>query len=200
MGESLRKENRIYTYNDYISWPDDERWEIIYGKAYRKEGEVYGMSPGARASHQRVSRRILTEFEIYLRGKTCEVFHPPFDVVLPEDEENIETATNTVQPDIMVICDGSKIFQDKCCLGAPDLIIEILSKSTASNDMKKKRLLYEKFGVKEYWIVDPVHEIVQVYKLISPRKYGFPEVYTDGDKIKVGLFPELEIDLKMIFQ
>lgn len=192
MAEALRKENRIYTYRDYASWPDDERWEII-------EGEAYNMSPGAKASHQRYLRRLLTEFEVYLRGKTCEVFASPFDVIFPEDGETVDTATNTVQPDIMVICDSKKIFEDKCCLGAPDLVIEILSPSTASKDMKKKRLLYERFGVKEYWIVDPVHKTVQVFILGEDKLYGKASIYSSEDKIKVGLFADLEINLKVIF-
>jgi Uma2 family endonuclease len=192
MAEALKKENRIYTYRDYASWPDDERWEII-------EGEAYSMSPGAKASHQRYLRRLLNKFENYLEGKTCEVFDSPFDVVLPEEGETVDTATNTVQPDIMVICDSKKIFEDKCCLGAPDLVIEILSPSTASKDMKKKRLLYERFNVKEYWIVDPVHKTVQVFTLGEDKLYGKSNIYTSEDKIKVGLFADLEIDLKVIF-
>ncbi len=192
MAEALRKEHRRYTYSDYTSWPDNERWEII-------EGEAYNMSPGAGIPHQRVSRRLLNKFENYLEGKTCEVFDAPFDVVLPEEGETFNNATNTVQPDIMVICDNNKLFEDKCCLGPPDLIIEILSLSTASRDMKYKFKLYERFGVKEYWIVDPVHKTVQVFKSGADKLYGRPATYSAEDKIKVGILEELEIELKLIF-
>jgi len=104
-----------------------------------------------------------------------------------------------VQPDIFVVCDRKKITR-KGCVGAPDLVIEILSKSTASKDTKKKRKLYERFGVKEYWIVDPLHEIIWIYRLEEGNKYGNSEVYTKEDKLKVGIFDDLVIDLNVIFK
>lgn len=192
MGLLKRKDDQLFTYRDYMTWPDYERWEIIEGKAY-------DMSPGAGIPHQRYLRRLLTEFEVYLRGKTCEVFDAPLDVLLLEEGETVDTATNIVQPDIMVICDSNKFFADKCCVGAPDLVIEILSPSTASKDMKKKRLLYERFGVKEYWIVDPVHKTVMVFTPGEDKLYGKSIIYSSEDKIKVGILEELEIDLSMVF-
>lgn len=158
MAEALKREKKIYTYSDYALWPDEERWEII-------KGEAYSMAPGASDIHQDTSGELYLEFGNYLRGKTCRVYHPPFDVILPEEGETFETASNIVQPDITVICDKNKITK-KGCLGAPDLIIEILSPSSARRDTKDKRRLYQKFGVKEYWIADPVHKKVDVYRLI----------------------------------
>jgi len=192
MAEALRKENRIYNYGDYASWTDDDRWEII-------EGEAHSMSPAPTLDHQRYLRRLLNKFENYLEGKTCEVFNSPCDLLLLEEGETVDKATNIVQPDIMVVCDSNKLFENKCCVGAPDLIIEILSPSTASKDMKKKRLLYERFGVKEYWIVDPVHKTIQVFTSGEDKLYGKSNIYSSEDKIKVGLFADLEIDLKVIF-
>lgn len=192
MADPLKKEKRIYTYSDYATWPDEERWEII-------EGEAYDMSPAPTLNHQRYLRRLVTEFEVYLRGKTCEVFNSPCDVILPEEGENMDSTTNIVQPDIMVVCDSKKLFENKCCVGAPDLIIEILSPSTASKDIKKKRFLYERFGVKEYWIADPVHKTVQVFILGEDKLYGKSNIYSSEDKINVFIFKELEIDLNIIF-
>ncbi len=193
MAEALKKGKNIYTYSDYALWPDEERWEIIHG-------EAYNMAPGASDIHQDTSGELYLEFGNYLRGKTCRVYHPPFDVILPEEGETFETASNIVQPDITVICDKNKITK-KGCFGAPDLIIEILSPSSARRDTKDKRRLYQKFGVKEYWIADPVHKKVDVYRLGEDGKYKFPDIYAGDDKIKVGIFNnELEIDLAVIFR
>jgi len=192
MADALKKEKRIYTYSDYAAWSDDKRYEVI-------EGESYSMAPGPSDIHQGALGELFTEFSLYLRGKKCRAFVAPFDVVLPEEGETFETASNIVQPDIIIICDKDKITR-RGCYGTPDLVVEILSPSTASNDMKVKRRLYQKFGVKEYWIVDPVHKTVQIYKGDEQGKYSFPETYAGDDKIQVDMFNgELEIDLSIIF-
>jgi len=103
-----------------------------------------------------------------------------------------------VQPDIFIVCDRKKITR-KGCVGGPDFIIEILSKSTAGKDAKEKKKLYERFGVKEYWIVDPIHEMIWVYRLEENNKYGNSETYIKEDELKVGIFDDLIIDLKEIF-
>jgi len=192
MAEPVRKTEEVFTYSDYASWPDDRRYEIISGQAY-------SMAPAPGERHQGVSGELFTEFSVYLRGKKCKVYHAPFDVAFPEEGETFETATNVVQPDITIICDKDKIIP-RGCSGAPDLVAEILSPSSASSDMKDKRRLYQRFGVKEYWIVDPLHKTVQIYKLDEQGKYGFPETYGENDKIKVSMFnDELEISLSIVF-
>ena len=192
MADTIRKVEKLFTYADYTTWSDDKRYEVI-------EGETYTMAPGASDLHQETSGELFTEFSVYLRGKKCKVYHPPFDVILPEEEETFETATNIVQPDIFVVCDKEKTTPKGCC-GAPDLIVEILSPSSTKRDTKVKRLLYQRFGVKEYWIVDPYNKRVDVYKLKEDGKYNFPEIYAEDDKIKVGIFDnELEIDLTVVF-
>jgi len=192
MSEPVKKENKIYTYSDYASWPDDRRYEII-------NGEPYNMAPGAGDLHQGVSAQLLAEFVIYLRDKKCRAFHAPFDVILPEEGETFETSSNVVQPDIIVVCDKDKITR-KGCYGGPDLIVEILSPSSTKRDIKDKRRLYQRYGIKEYWIVDPVNKRVDIYKLNKDNIYDFPENYAEDDKIKVGIFNDkLEIDLAVIF-
>ena len=186
------EEKYIYTYSDYISWPDEELWQII-------EGVPYDMSPSPFEEHQRVSGILHIEIGNYLKGKKCRVYAAPFDVILPEKGERENKATNIVQPDILVVCDKEKITR-KGCVGAPDFIIEILSRSTANIDANKKRKLYERFGVKEYWLTDPIHEIIWVYRLEEDNKYGNPEVYGKNDKVKVGIFDDLLIDLGVIFE
>ena len=190
-GRCNKKSRKIFTYTDYATWSEDKRFEIICGKAH-------SMAPAPSERHQGVSGELYYGFKHYLVGKKCKVYFSPFDVAFPEEGETFETSTNVVQPDIVIICDKNKII-DKGCSGPPDLIVEVLSPSTAPNDMKDKRRLYQRFLVKEYWIVDPIHKIVQVYKLDEEGKYSFPEIYSECDKIKVGIFNnELEIDLSVV--
>ena len=183
---------RKYTYGDYLTWNDEERWEII-------NAVVYNMSPAPSWRHQDISVILLNKFYNFLFSKDCRVYSAPFDVILQENGEKAEESKNVVQPDIFVICDRSKL-QKRGCVGAPDLIIEILSPATAKKDMKDKFDLYEKFGVKEYWIIHPEEEIIEIFKLGKDGKYSRPEIYASEDKIEVGLFNgELIIDLSEVF-
>jgi Uma2 family endonuclease len=188
MGLSKRKEDQLFTWGDYMTWPDDERWELIDGVAYQ-------MAP-ASTNHHRVARKLLYQFEHYLQNKTCEVFDS-LGVRLPREDEPDEYIKDALIPDISVVCNPEQL-DDAGCKGAPNLVIEILSPSTAAIDMKVKRFKYETAGVKEYWIVDIHHKTVMVLKP-GDNKYGSPEVYTEEDKIKVGIFEDLEIDLAPVF-
>jgi len=134
-------DKKKYTYEDYLKTPEDKRYELI-------EGELL-MTPSPITSHQRISRKIEFLIEKFVTENDLgEVFYAPYDVHL--DDENV------VQPDIMFISKGrSKIIGEKNLLGAPDLVVEILSESTAYRDLIQKKKLYAKFGVKEYWIVVP---------------------------------------------
>jgi Uma2 family endonuclease len=179
-----------YTYSQYKKWPDEERWEII-------EGEAYDMSPAPGITHQRISREISGYIYNFLNEKECEVFIAPFDVYLPQKGESEEKTSTVVQPDISVICEKGKL-SEKGCTGAPDIIIEIISSSSASRDQIVKRKLYEKHAVKEYWIVHPVDRIVWKYILIKGQ-YGKPEVFDYQGKPSFDLFPELVVDLYKVF-
>ena len=191
MALALKKVEEKYTYGDYCCWPDSERWELIHGIAYC-------MSPAPLRIHQKISIELCRQFSNYLVNKPCEVFDAPFDVRLSEADELDEDIETVVQPDILVVCDESKL-DEKGCRGAPDLIIEITSPSTASKDIKEKFYLYEQHGVKEYWIVYPLEKNILVYKLASDGQYGRPEIYVRNDKIKVGILKGLTIDLSLIF-
>ncbi|MCK4797753.1 MAG: Uma2 family endonuclease [Spirochaetes bacterium] len=192
MGLALKKSETKYTYGDYCYWPDNERWELIHGKAYC-------MSPAPSRSHQDISRELLLQIGNYLSDKPCTVYDAPFDVRLPEADESDEDIETVVQPDIIVVCDEAKLDK-KGCRGAPDLIIEITSPSTSKKDLKEKFFLYEKHGVKEYWIANPLEKFVMVYKLESNKKYGKPEIYVSDEKIKVGIIKGLIIDLNFVFK
>lgn len=190
MVTKLNNSRQKFTYKDYRIWPDDERWELI-------EGEAYNMTPAPNILHQSISMKLSSQFVLYSRNKECRVFAAPFDVLLGEDEENAESV---VQPDLLIICDKEKLKSGKYCFGAPDLIIEILSPSTMKKDMREKYLLYQKYGVKEYWIVDPDSKDLGAYILQDNGKYEDPHIYKADEKVTPSIFPDLEIDLEMIFK
>lgn len=184
--------NDKYTYEDYENWPDDERWELI-------DGEPYNMSPSPARKHQDIFGEIFNQFKTFLKGKTCKVYAAPFDVRLPKLGQSKKGTDTIVQPDISIICDRSKLDK-KGCIGAPDLIVEILSPSTARKDMLEKRNIYQRHGVREYWIVDPDQEDINVLLLAADGKYDEPVTYKRGEKIKPSIFEDLEIDLGEVFQ
>lgn len=198
MPQALKENNKHWTYADYLTWPDDERWEIIDGVAYPWNG-TQAMSPGPGRSHQSISRELLVVFATYLKGKPCQVYNAPFDVRLSGraglTDEKIETV---LQPDLLVVCDASKL-DERGCNGAPDLIIEISSPSTGKMDLTIKYDLYERHGVKEYWIIHPAEQTLLVFKLDELGKYGAPERYAVDDKVPVPLLGELVIDLAEVF-
>jgi len=179
-----------YTYKDYITWNDNHYWELIDGIAYQ-------MAPPKR-KHQDISFELSRQIGNYLVGKTCKAYASPFGVRLPLENELDEYIKDAVLPDIVIVCDEKKL-DDAGCRGAPDLIVEILSPSTSKRDMEDKRDLYERAGVKEYWIIDPYHNTVQVYILRENKTYGKSKVYAQNDKIKVSIFPDLEIAMETIF-
>ncbi len=186
------KLDEIYTYGDYLTWPDGERWEII-------DGEPFMMSPAPLRIHQNVAGNIYRKIADYLDGKPCQVYFAPFDVRLPDKNERDEDILTVVQPDILVVCDKSKL-DDRGCKGAPDFIIEIISASTAGRDAKDKLNLYEKHGVKEYWIVYPTEKMIMVFSLNENNQYGKPTTFSDNDIISTKLFPELQIEIVKIFE
>ena len=190
MGLPLTK-NEKYTYADYLKWDDNERWELI-------EGEVYDMSPAPSYEHQSISGGISAQIWMFLKDKKCKILSAPFDVRFPEGVKDNNKIINVVQPDISVICDTSKIDK-KGCQGAPDFIIEILSPSTASKDTIIKKELYEKNGVKEYWIIDPFHKIITAHLLGDDSKYGASKVYEGKGKVEVKTLPELLINFDDVF-
>ncbi|HNX76523.1 MAG TPA: Uma2 family endonuclease [Candidatus Rifleibacterium sp.] len=179
-----------YTYGDYCGWRDDQRREII-------EGVPYNMT-GPSRQHAEISRELAFQFVSFFRGRPCQVYSAPFDVRLPRGNEADDEIDTVIQPDLLVVCDEQKL-DDRGCRGAPDLIIEILSPSTASRDCIQKRSLYERHGVREFWVVDPANRIVTVYLPGADKKFGKPEIYGDTDKINVAIVEGLEIKLDEVF-
>ena len=183
-----------YTFADYLTWKFEEKVEIIKGKLFKMA------MPSEK--HQRTSGNFYRIFANYLHKKPCRVYHPPFDVRLikpPHLRKTTDKSIYTVvQPDITVVCDLNKI-DDRGCMGAPDLIIEILSPSTGSVDLKDKKAIYEFSEVPEYWIVHPHDQTVIVYVLDDQKKYAIAGIYASTDTIKTHVFDDLFVDLTDVF-
>ncbi len=192
MPRALKENNERWTYADYLTWPDDERWELIYGKAYNQ-------SPVSQVLHKRVADRFFEKFSVLLDRKKREVFIAPLDVIFSEvDEQNeyCEKAT-IVQPDIFVIND-IKRFSYCGYNGPPELIVEITTPESQSDDLNFKFDLYEKHGVKEYWIVYPVEQVLMVY-VFENDGFCKPKRYACFDKVFVSHLGNLVIDLRDVF-
>ena len=186
---AVPKEYERYSWQDYLSWPVDERWELI-------EGVAYCMSPSPNTEHQKVSGEIFGILYNFMKDKPCDLFSAPFDVKLTSESDD-ENPT-IVQPDLLVCCDKNKLTEQGM-IGAPDITVEILSPSTAFKDESQKLKIYEKSGVKEYWIVNPEAEYIMIYRL-EGVKYGKPEYLRDDDIIESAVLKGLKIKLPDIFR
>lgn len=182
---------KYYTYADVLSWGEDVHAEIIYG-------DLYMMAPPSRI-HQEVSIGLETQIQAFLKDKPCKMYHAPFGVRLFEqDSDSPDNVDTLVEPDIAVICDHSKL-DDQGCKGAPDMIIEILSPSTARYDRFVKFNLYQRAKVREYWIVDPHNGTVDVCIPDKDGKFIVSMIYARNDTAKVNVLPGCEIDLTKVF-
>ncbi len=188
---ALPEENKRYTFEDFLNWEEDERIEII-------DGDVVMMSPPATV-HQQISVELCRQIANYLEGKSCKVFSAPFGVRLFErNDDKPEDVDTVVEPDIVVLCDKSKL-DEHGCKGAPDTVIEILSPSTRRHDKLVKLNLYQRAGVREYWIVDPYTSSVSVYLLGEDGKYTVHEEYGKKDIAKVNSLRGCFIELEKVF-
>ncbi|MFT6204405.1 MAG: Uma2 family endonuclease [Spirosomataceae bacterium] len=167
--------SKTYSYADYLKWTFQERLELIKGK-------IYAMSPAPNRRHQVISAVLSNAIFNHLTGKPCQMYSAPFDVRLtPRKKDKSGKIYTVVQPDICVVCDLEKL-DDAGCLGAPDLIVEILSPGNTKKEMKEKKEVYEENGVKEYWIVHPTEEYILQYYL-EKGKYVGGTHYFDEDVV-----------------
>ena len=187
---ALPAEEPRYTFADALTWGEDERIEII-------DGEAVMMAPPLRV-HQEISTKLVQQLANFLDGKRCKVYHAPFAVRLFEENgDRPEDVDTMVEPDITVVCDPDKL--DKYgCKGVPDMVIEILSPSTRRHDLAVKYRLYQRAGVREYWIIDPDTKVVQVFRL-EDGLYNAPDVFTAGSVAPVGIWDDFSIDLSQLF-
>lgn len=188
------KELGGYTYADYLTWPPEERWELI-------DGRPFAMSPAPSVPHQHVSMRLGSQLVTLLDGKPCHVFAAPFDVRLPRGDELDDDVDTVVQPDISVICaDGRGRLDEQGCRGAPDLIVEILSPTTAAKDQITKRSIYEKHGVRELWLVHPVDRVLTLYTLQETGSFSAAAILEAKGCQRLLISPELEVDWDVIWK
>lgn len=183
-----------YSYADYMTWQFDETVELIKGK-------ISLMSPAPNVNHQRLSTCLLGQLFIYFRHKPSQVFAAPFDVRLYDRRKSILASQDiftVVQPDICVICDPDKL-DEQGCNGAPDWIIEIVSKSSSKKDAQIKHALYAESGVTEYWLVFPYETIIQQFVLNDQGQYQLRCSFAGDDMATSHLFPDLSIALSELF-
>jgi len=181
---SARKDERRYTYSDYLEWDDDQRWELVDGVPFLMSAPTW--------QHQKICSNLHYLLYGLLKGKPCDVYYSPFDVRL-----NADTFDNTVvQPDILVICDHTKL-EKTGCKGAPDFVVEVLSPATSSWDRHRKFDLYRKAGVREYWIVEPDTKKVSAH-ILSGEDY-ITRIYGDTDVAPISALDNCEIDLAEVF-
>jgi len=179
-----RLSKKYYNSEEFLEFVKDkeERYELIGGKI------VMMASPSM--DHQDIAGYIYSELRSYLKGKPCKPFIAPLDVFLFEKNKNKNKCRNVYQPDVFVVCDKDKLSQ-RGINGAPDFIVEVVSPSNSEYDYYYKCILYMNFGVKEYWIIDPVTKSILVYingESVSTYRYTF------NDKVKAGIFEDFEID------
>ena len=187
--------NQSYSYADYLTWQFNETVELIKGK-------IMLMSPAPNVTHQRVSMNFSGSLFNFFKRKKCQVFAAPFDVRLYDRKKSIlanEDIHTVVQPDLCVICNPD-ILDAQGCNGAPDWIIEILSKGNSKREMQIKYELYQESGVQEYWIVYPNDQAINQFVLDECGRYQLKQMYTDDDIATPHLFPELAIDLTEVFE
>ena len=184
---------KSYTFADYLTWQFQERLELIKGK-------IFKMSPAPNRIHQLVSGNLHLKFGNLLKNQPCGLYAAPFDVRLinfkkSTDDKQVKTV---VQPDLCIICDKSKL-DFKGCIGSPDLVVEILSPGNTEKEMGIKFDLYEENEIKEYWIIEPFDKTIFIYTLQSGKYIGL-KPQTQLDVIKSPLFPDLNFDVKDVFE
>jgi len=182
--------NKVYTYADYMKWQFDERVELLKGK-------IFKMSPAPNRMHQEISSIIHYEIFNFLKTSKCKVYAAPFDVRLPRKSKEDKDILTVLQPDICVICDESKL-DDRGCIGAPDIVVEILSPSNNKKELKYKYEIYEEAGVKEYWVVFPPEKTIMIYTLTSGKYIASRFMFAE-DTVASSVLPGFSLDLNRLF-
>lgn len=182
----------LYTYADYMRWTIEERLELIKGKIFR-------MSPAPNRMHQGISIRVSAIIFNHLKGQPFHVYAAPFDVRLPRKSKRDEDIITVLQPDVCVICDPEKL-DARGCIGAPDIVVEILSKGNSKKELKNKYEVYEESGVKEYWIIAPEEKTFFRYLLDEEGRYQPTKLLTSGDVVTTDVLPGFELDLEEVFE
>lgn len=185
--------SKQYTYADYLKWRFQERVELIRGR-------IFKMSPAPARKHQAISMQLISMMYSHFKEHECQMYHAPFDVRLPrQNTQSGQQIYTVVQPDLCVICDKTKLDK-RGCIGAPDLIIEILSPGNSKKEMKDKFEVYEEAGVREYWIVQSTDNNVLVYTLNEQGIFIGHRPFIEDEIMHSFIFPELKVDLREVFK
>jgi len=182
--------NKIYSYADYYKWKFEQRVELI-------KGRIFEMSPAPNRLHQEITGKMYLKLGNFLYNNPCKVYAAPFDVRLPRKSKKDKDIITVLQPDLCVICDRSKLDK-RGCIGAPDIVVEVLSPSNNKKELKNKYEVYEEAGVKEYWVVFPIERTMFVYTLID-GKYTPSKLMVSGDTVTSNILPGFSLDLAELF-
>ncbi len=195
--ETVREFNDIdasltYSYANYLNWLFEDRVELIKGK-------IFKMSPAPSRMHQEISRNIFLKVGVFLQDQLCKVYSAPFDVRFPKESKADRDVYTVLQPDICVVCDISKL-DDRGCIGAPDLVVEILSPGNTKVELLHKYQVYQEFGVKEYWVVSQSDQSILIYTLNEHGKFQPSKIFTLSEKITSTVLPGFELALDDVFE
>ncbi|MCF8450300.1 MAG: Uma2 family endonuclease [Taibaiella sp.] len=182
--------NKLYTYADYYSWQFEERVELIKGRVFR-------MGPTPNYFHQSIAGELYGLLRNFLKGHPCKAMIAPFDVRLPRKSKEDKDIVTVLQPDVCVVCDPSK-FDYRGCIGAPDIVVEILSPGNNAKELRNKFEVYEEAGVKEYWVISPQDNTFLMNTLVDGR-YVTSRQMAAGDIVTTTVLPGFTIDLKELF-
>jgi len=178
-----------FTWSDYQQFAGPQRWELL-------DGQALAMSPAPGLLHQDVVLEIASQAKQFLEDKPCRAFVAPLDVRLPQHDEDDELVDTVVQPDVLVVCDPSKL-DERGVRGAPDWVVEVISPSTAGHDQVRKRRVYERAGVREFWLVHPQDRLAILYRH-DGTAYGRPDVLELQGTSEVAALPGLVIDWERV--
>lgn len=185
-------ESLTYSYANYLNWLFDERLELIKGK-------IYKINPAPSRVHQKVLTNLFIPIGNFLKNKPCDVYVAPFDVRFPNGSRADKDIYTVLQPDICVICDRNKL-DDRGCLGAPDLVVEILSPGNNKKELLHKYKVYEEFGVKEYWVVSQSDQSILIYTLDDKGKFQPSKIFTLSEEVGSSVLPGFVLKLDDVFE
>lgn len=192
MGLPAKKLPQRFSYKDYLEWDNPgERWELY-------DGEAVAMSPAPGRMHQTLAGNLFYLFKDFLKDKPCEVYIAPFDVRLPEPGDADEDTDTVVEPDILVVCDPTKL-DERGCKGAPDLVVEVLSPHSAENDLRRKFEIYQKHKIREYWIIDPGSRAALLYRVGEDGLYPPAIVIEKGGKFDSTVLSGFTVEMEKLF-